>query len=242
MTTTTIRLLHVEDDMVQQRLVAFDLGKVSEYRFDITCAKSEDEAVAAFERDGADLVLLDYHLTQGNGLSVLEHIRRLDPLVPVIALSGAASPRIAAELVRAGADDFIAKGDLATQRLTASVRMALVRSQQVRARLTTPTPDRSRRQHEQFGHLCAALVDGPCPDLLRRLDELEEWAQQAKVSATELERLFQTACDAHDVARGGAGESGWRLLRPVWLELRERLFGPKRGRSGFLLTPATNGN
>ena len=42
---------------------------------------------------------------------------------------------------------------------------------------------------------------------------------------------------------GGKGEPGWRLLRPVWLELRERLFGARRNsRSGFLIAPPTNGN
>jgi hypothetical protein len=102
----TIRLLHVEDDSAQQRLVAFDLGKLAEYRFEIVCTRSEDEAVAAFQRDGAD--------------------------------------------------DFIAKGELATQKLMVSVRTALVRSQ----RLATPGQDRSRRQCEQFAQLCAALVDG----------------------------------------------------------------------------------
>jgi hypothetical protein len=145
--------------------------------------------------------------------------------------------------VRAGADDFIAKNDLATQKLTASIRTALMRHQQVRQRLSSHDRERPSRMEDQFGRLCATLVNGACADLLRRLDELEVWAREAHLSATDLERLFQTAGDAHDLARGGKGEPGWRLLRPVWLELRERLFGARRSsRSGFLLAPPPNGN
>jgi CheY-like chemotaxis protein len=234
--------LHVEDDPIQQRLVMFDLRKLPEFQFEFVYAVSEDEAVAAFRRDGADLVLLDYHLAQGNGLSVPEQIRRLDPLVPIIALSGEAMSGVASELVRAGADDFISKGDLAAQKLRVSVRTALLRSEQVRQRLPAGTQPGRPAPEERFAQLCAGLVDGVCGELVRRIDELEAWAREAKLSSQDLERLFKTTCDAHDLARGGAGESGWRLLRPIWLELRERLFGPKRGRSGFLLSPVANGN
>ena len=46
MTARTVRMLHVEDDPAQQLIVAHHLKRLSEFRFAVTCAPSEEQAVS----------------------------------------------------------------------------------------------------------------------------------------------------------------------------------------------------
>src|SRR5262249_53760520 len=85
-----VRMLHVEDDPIQQKMLSHHLQQIPELQFAVTCARSEDEAVAAFDAHPADFVILDYHLSQGDGLSCLRKLRRHDSRVPIIAVSGQA--------------------------------------------------------------------------------------------------------------------------------------------------------
>jgi DNA-binding response OmpR family regulator len=123
----SIRILHIEDDRFQRRLLAHHLKEVDEFAFEIVCAESEVEGLDLFDGQGADLVVLDYRLTQGDGLHCLRELRCRDPNIPIIAISGAASQQIARELVECGADDYLDKKQLTGQVLARSVRDVLSR-------------------------------------------------------------------------------------------------------------------
>jgi DNA-binding response OmpR family regulator len=77
----------------------FHLRKYDEFDFRVTWAESQDQAVRAFQHERQDLVILDYHLQQGNGLDCLKEIRALDPIVPIVALSASTDTEIAAKLI-----------------------------------------------------------------------------------------------------------------------------------------------
>ncbi len=128
-----IRILHVEDDKLQRALVAHFLVVPEENKYVVTAVESEDEAVGAFQRGNVDLVLLDYQLAQGNGLSCLRQLRKLDPIVPVIAVSGIATSAVAAELIEAGADDYLSKQSLDQTILLESMQTAIARAHGFRA-------------------------------------------------------------------------------------------------------------
>jgi DNA-binding response OmpR family regulator len=134
MSRTVIRLLHVEDDRIQQSLIAHRLAAMQEYSFDITTVAAEGEALSIFSEAGFDLVILDYHLTQGDGVSCLRRIRQVDAVVPIITLSGEATDEIAAELIAAGADDYLVKQTVDSRILGQSVRNVLTRAQAFRTR------------------------------------------------------------------------------------------------------------
>jgi DNA-binding response OmpR family regulator len=141
-----ISLLHVEDDVMQRKLVQHHLGVIEEYHFDVHFADSEEVALEIFDRGGTEFVILDYQLRQGNGLNCLKVVRERDPIVPVIAISGVATPEIALELLRAGADDYLSKPDLTSARLARSIREALLRTDACRPRITgNPSTPGGRR-------------------------------------------------------------------------------------------------
>jgi DNA-binding response OmpR family regulator len=129
-----VRVLHVEDDRVYRALVRRHLSEVQDYDFEVLTVDNQHDAVDAFEKGGFDLVLLDYHLAQGNGLNCLRLMRQRDQLAPIIAVSGTATPEIAAELIEEGADDYLGKDGLTRQVLETSVCAALRRARAFRSR------------------------------------------------------------------------------------------------------------
>ena len=70
-----------------------------------------------------DLVIADYSLPGYTGLDALAHVRSADALVPFILLSGALGEERAVDALRAGATDFVLKGNLL--RLAPAVARAL---------------------------------------------------------------------------------------------------------------------
>jgi DNA-binding response OmpR family regulator len=91
-----------------------------------------------FPGGGFELVILDYHLSQGNGLSCLRNIRQIDSIVPIITVSSVATDEIVSVLISAGADDYLAKQSLSSKTLGQSVRNVLTRAKAFRARFAVP--------------------------------------------------------------------------------------------------------
>ncbi len=56
-----------------------------------------------------DLILIDYHMPDMNGLQTLNIIRKMDPHIPVMILTVDERQKIADQLMEAGANDFALK-------------------------------------------------------------------------------------------------------------------------------------
>jgi CheY-like chemotaxis protein len=222
MSARTVQLLHVEDDKLQQVLMAKLLGSLTEYAFTITCAKSEDEAITVFQRGETECVILDYQLSQGNGLSCLRRLRQLDAIVPIVTVSGMATADIAADLLGAGADDYIEKKALGAETLSQSLRQALVRADAWRRHAPDTTTAQMTPLLEQ---LCSTARDRFDTSFLGQLDTLEAAARNAGLSAVQLQRQFDTVCSRIDGLRAEGSFSVKLLLRPFLLEILYRLSG-----------------
>jgi DNA-binding response OmpR family regulator len=130
-----ISLLHVEDDAMQRELLQHHLAVIDEYQFNVQIAESEHKALEIFDGGGTDFIILDYQLRAGDGLNCLKELRKRDPVVPVVAISGVATAQIASELLQAGADEYLSKPDLTSRRLASVVREALRRADAFRPRI-----------------------------------------------------------------------------------------------------------
>ncbi|MDF9302543.1 response regulator [Tritonibacter mobilis] len=91
----------------------------------IETAASGSEGVARFEKWRADCVLLDYHLADNNGLSVLADLKARDPFVPVIVLSGRGSEELAAATMKAGATRYLTKRGLSLDMLRTAIEASI---------------------------------------------------------------------------------------------------------------------
>ncbi|HUF24202.1 MAG TPA: response regulator, partial [Vicinamibacterales bacterium] len=104
---------------------------------EITEADGADAAIAALASQPFDCVILDYQMPGTDGLQVLQAFRNTGVRSPVIMLTGQGDEQTAVELMKAGAADYIGKGQLTPERLSRSLRhaLALYRSEEARRQL-----------------------------------------------------------------------------------------------------------
>ena len=100
------RLLVVDDEESLRITTAAILEKEG---YLVDTASSGDEAIALLEQKDYDLVLTDLHMEGGDGLSVLNQIRRHSPLTISVVLTGFASVESAIGALQEGAYDYLVK-------------------------------------------------------------------------------------------------------------------------------------
>jgi PAS domain S-box-containing protein len=122
--STPIRLLLVDDDALDRIAVQRAL-RASDVQATVVEAEDAPAAVAALEAAAFDCILLDYQLPGADGLEVLRTVRAAGVRTPVIMLTGQTDAEVAVELMKAGATDYMAKGQLSAERLSTSLRAAL---------------------------------------------------------------------------------------------------------------------
>ncbi len=101
-----MRLLYIEDDPGLARLVQTKLAPEG-YRVD--SASTGREGLQVFDEAIHDLVIVDYHLPDCNGLDVLQTLMMRGAGVPVIMATGAGNEEVAVRAMKLGAADYINK-------------------------------------------------------------------------------------------------------------------------------------
>ncbi|MDD4871678.1 MAG: response regulator [Kiritimatiellae bacterium] len=75
----------------------------------VTIAENAEEAVKLMQSPGFDIVVSDIKLPGMNGISLLSHIRKINPNLPVIMMTGYSSIDSAVEALKLGAQDYLIK-------------------------------------------------------------------------------------------------------------------------------------
>ncbi|WP_349815885.1 response regulator transcription factor [Curvibacter sp. CHRR-16] len=79
-----------------------------------------DQAFAlAAQHSDIDLVLLDYHMPDMNGLQALEVFGQEHPELPIIVISGTDSTHAIRQMLQVGASGFVSKSSMSDELLTA---------------------------------------------------------------------------------------------------------------------------
>jgi len=99
------KVLLVEDDAS----VVASLRLFLKSDYEVYSASTVSSGVDLFKSLKPSLVVLDLRLADGDGLEVLRGIRCVNPIAPVIVLTGYASMKTAEESLRLGASDYLHK-------------------------------------------------------------------------------------------------------------------------------------
>lgn len=110
-TKTAVRILLVEDDAVDRLACRRALAEHSEYHFFIIEAETGRQGIQLLHEQQPDLVLLDFHLPDQDGLEFLAEIKHEGgkSVVPVLMLTGADHVGVAVEAMKRGARDYLVK-------------------------------------------------------------------------------------------------------------------------------------
>jgi PAS domain S-box-containing protein len=126
-----IRALLVEDVPGDARLVEEMLRGADGY--ELRCAATLAEALAALRAHRPDIVLLDLGLPDSAGVATVSAVVGADPDMPVVAITGLDDERAALEAVQAGAQDYLTKGSITPDLVRRVIRYAVERCRARRA-------------------------------------------------------------------------------------------------------------
>ena len=132
------RLLLVEDHRPAAQALATSLESLAD-DVDVRIANSLGDALLRVQSDPPySAVICDLGLPDANGTQAPEQLRKLDPDLVIVVLTGEAMMGSALELVRMGIQDYLAKGHATPQGILTAVRVArarLQREQRVRSEI-----------------------------------------------------------------------------------------------------------
>ena len=100
------KILVVEDDKITRRLIKEILGRVG---YEVVEAEDGVQGLEVFKSEKPDLVLTDYQMPVMNGLRLLSEIRNINPITPVIMLTGFGDIALTIKAIQIGAFDFLEK-------------------------------------------------------------------------------------------------------------------------------------
>jgi len=150
--------------------------------WETAAARTAEEALAAIPRTRPGVLLIDFMLPDANGLELMRRALSADPDLACVAVTGQGSERVAVEIMKAGAVDYLAK-PFENAEVVAAVRRALA--------------ERSVRTSPSYRALARDLAEKNV--LLER--QMEELGRRARESAAlaEAGRLLTAQLDLEEV-------------------------------------------
>ncbi|MCK5801069.1 MAG: PAS domain S-box protein [Deltaproteobacteria bacterium] len=124
-----IRVLLVEDNRADYLYTRALLRTMGTERYDLDWVSSYTDGQREIARGIHDVYLLDYSLDEGTGLDLLREAIARGFRKPMILLTAYGDDNIDIEAIRAGAADYVMKGEFDARLLKRSIRYALSRSQ-----------------------------------------------------------------------------------------------------------------
>ncbi|PKL60600.1 MAG: hypothetical protein CVV33_01850 [Methanomicrobiales archaeon HGW-Methanomicrobiales-4] len=106
--TSTIRVLHVDDEPMICDVTRLCLERDGRFKVDVV--HSAEEALALLRMSPYACVISDYEMPSMNGLELLKEIRSFDSEIPFILFSGRGRETVVIEAINTGADFYIQKG------------------------------------------------------------------------------------------------------------------------------------
>jgi PAS domain S-box-containing protein len=127
MSDSSIRILLIEDDPEYAYLLQEMLKTTRSAAFDVKHADHLASGLNQLVEGSFDVILLDLSLPDSWGFETFATVHTQAPDVPIVPLSGLDDERLAMHAVRAGAQDYLVKGETDAKLLTRTLCYAIER-------------------------------------------------------------------------------------------------------------------
>lgn len=135
------KVLLVEDNPGDARLVREALADVSEFRCEVIHRETRAEALAFLATSQPDVILSDLGLPDSQGLQIVREISEAAPHAPLVLLTALDDKSLAMQSLEEGAQDYLIKSEIDGVLLSHALRYAM------------------KRQRVQVDRLSVALID-----------------------------------------------------------------------------------
>ena len=149
-TQQKIRVLLIDDDEDAYIITRDLFDEFINPHYTLDWHSSFEEGLAALCSDDHDLYLVDYRLGAKTGLELVEQATARGCTKPIILLTGQGDHEVDVAAMKAGASDYLVKGNINAQLLERSMRYALDRA---------VTLEQLRQSEERYRHIVDSATD-----------------------------------------------------------------------------------
>lgn len=127
MATDSIHILHIEDNPLEAALMRELVSVSIPDDHELHGVGNITEALEHLKETHVDLILTDLSLPDSGGMETLHRLAPRAPGVPIIVLSGYDDEKTSLDALRAGAQDYLVKGEVSSHLLRHAIRYAMER-------------------------------------------------------------------------------------------------------------------
>jgi two-component system cell cycle response regulator len=135
------KVLLVEDNPADARLLREALAEIADSRFEISHCETLAQAHEFLAKNTSDVILSDLGLPDSQGLETIRRIHKAAPGVPIVVLTALNDESFGGQVLQEGAQDYLVKGQIDGRLLWRALRYAM------------------ERHRVQLGALTLALID-----------------------------------------------------------------------------------
>ena len=190
-----LRVLLIEDSEQDAGLILRELRKAG-YSPVHKRVQTADEMSAALDSESWDVVLCDHAMPEFNGLAALGLLRQKDRDLPFIIVSGQIGEDVAVEAMKAGANDYIMKGNL--KRLVPAIQREISDAQVRREREKAEEELRIAKQIDMMKDEFIGLVSHELRTPLTVITGSLRTAMSEGMSPEDMRELIQNAAEGAD--------------------------------------------
>ncbi len=128
----SIKILLFENDPGDFALLREYIAEDKSANIELEDVQRLEDGLERLSQDKFDIILLDLSLPDSQGFQTFEKVNTTWPEIPVIVLTGNDDDDLAGQAVKAGAQDYLVKGEFEHQLLVRSIRHALERNRLLR--------------------------------------------------------------------------------------------------------------
>lgn len=121
------RILLIEDNPADAKVIREALADARGCRFDVESARQLSEGLERLSQEGIEAVLLDLSLPESQDIETFNKLLLAAPYVPIVVLGSSNDGNFAMQAVDRGAQDYLLKDHLNSYSLTQALRNAIER-------------------------------------------------------------------------------------------------------------------